>query len=338
MDKQQHIIVIGASAGGVQALRKFVNELPADFAAPVFIVQHIPANVESFLPLILESAGKLKAVHPKDGDKIENGVIYIAPPDHHMLIDREKIMIKRGPKENNFRPSVDALMRSAAYNFGPAVIGIVLTGMLFDGTSGLWSVKRLGGMTIIQNPDEAEFPDMPKNVLEYVDVDYQTSLSDLASLINELIRQPVAYANIPNGIQKEQMKKEIDIAAAQKAFEKGATEMGNCSLLTCPDCGGGMVEIKEGNIIRYRCHTGHAYIDMALLKESVENTEMKLWQALRCMEETIMLLEQLNTAREGNAKEQLKLEKEIDDIRERAQNLHHVIIRSENPLSRLLSK
>ena len=334
-DKQQHIIVIGASAGGVQALRKFVHQLPADFNAPVFIVQHTPPNIESFLPEILMNAGKLKAVHPKDGDKFENGTIYIAPPDHHMLIDNENILVKRGPKENNFRPSVDALMRSAAYCYGPAVIGVVLTGMLYDGTSGLWSVKRLGGTTIIQNPEEAEFPDMPKSVLEYVEVDHQVDLSGLGALICELIAQPVKDSNPANAIEIARMKKEIDIAGAQKAFEKGATQLGDCSLLTCPDCGGGMVMIKEDNIVRYRCHTGHAYIDMSLLKESVENTEMKLWEALRCMEETIMILEQFN-GKEANDEEHGNLEKEINEIRKRALNLHHVIIRSENPLSHLL--
>ena len=158
---QRDIVVIGASAGGVAVLTELVQSLPADFHAAVFIVLHIPPHSPSVLPQILSAAGPLQAVHPVDGERIQKGRIYIASPDHHLLIEDGHVVVRKGPKENRFRPSVDALFRSAAYIYGPRVIGIVLTGTLDDGTSGLWSIKRLGGVAIIQEPKEAPFPSMP---------------------------------------------------------------------------------------------------------------------------------------------------------------------------------
>ncbi len=174
---KRDIIVIGSSAGGVLALQELVASLPVGFKVPIFIVQHIPPTSTSMMPQILSRVGLLKAVHPRDGDPIEEGHIYLAPPDHHMLVERDRILIKKGPKENRFRPSIDALFRSAAYNYGSRVIGIVLTGLLDDGTSGMWSVKRLGGLGIVQQPQDAAYPSMPASVLEYVDVDYVSPLA-----------------------------------------------------------------------------------------------------------------------------------------------------------------
>jgi len=162
---KRDIVVIGASAGGVYASQDLVASLPEDFDAAIFVVLHVAAHSPSFLPNILKASGALVAVHPNDGEAIASGRIYVAPPDHHLLIEGNRVLVKKGPKENRFRPSIDALFRSAAYTFGPRVIGVVLTGMLNDGTSGMWSVKRLGGVGIIQEPAEALYPSMPASVL-----------------------------------------------------------------------------------------------------------------------------------------------------------------------------
>ena len=189
--ERRDIIVIGSSAGGVNALKQLVTELPRDLEASIFVVQHMAADVPSYLPQILAHAGQLKAVHPEDGQLIEKGMIYIAQPDHHLIIEDDKVLVRKGPKENNFRPSIDALMRSAAYWYKNRVIGIVLTGYLNDGTSGLWSVRHFGGTTIVQDPLDALYPDMPKNVLEQIDVDFVLPLSEIASCIIRLTAAPV---------------------------------------------------------------------------------------------------------------------------------------------------
>ncbi|MGI4975299.1 MAG: chemotaxis protein CheB, partial [Janthinobacterium lividum] len=165
------IVVIGTSAGGMTALLALAKTLPVDFPAPIFVVLHVAPNSPSLMPELLNSVSALKAKHPQNGETVRPGVIYLAPPDHHLLLEDDRVLVTRGPKENRFRPSIDALFRSAAYTYGPRVIGVVLTGYLDDGTSGLWSVQRMGGLTIVQEPRDAEQPAMPTNALKFVVAD-----------------------------------------------------------------------------------------------------------------------------------------------------------------------
>ncbi|KAA6440686.1 chemotaxis protein CheB [Dyadobacter flavalbus] len=289
--KKSRVIVIGSSAGGVIALKALVASLPADFEVPVFIVQHIAPQVHSYLPEILNHAGHLKAKHPDDGEQIRNGHIYIAPPDHHMLIEDDHILVKKGPKENRFRPSVDALFRSAAYTYKNGVIGVVLTGMLDDGTSGMWAINQMKGITIVQDPLDAMYQSMPQNVLEHVNVDYIVPLAYIPELLIGLTTIEMEELPVEEDHNKELMKMEIDIAAQQNSFDKGIISMGTPSLLTCPECGGALNALTEGKITRYRCHTGHAYSSESLLEEVSETAEVKVWQAIRSLEERIMLLQ-----------------------------------------------
>lgn len=182
------MVVIGASAGGTQALGELVSQLPADFAAAIFVVSHIPSYSPSALPVILARSGNLPATFGVEGDPILPGQIYVAPPDHHMMVELDKIRVVRGPKENRFRPSIDPLFRSAAYAFGPRVIGVILTGMLDDGTAGLWLIKDRGGIAIVQEPEEALCPSMPRCALSQVRVDYRLPLSEIAETLVRLIR------------------------------------------------------------------------------------------------------------------------------------------------------
>src|SRR5437870_1151500 len=184
------IIAIGASAGGVDALVKVVKDLPAHLPAAVFVVLHIPAQSPSMLPDILNRAGPLRAVHPEDNTEIKHGHIYIAPPDHHLLLDKDHIHIARGPKENRHRPAVDPLFRSAALAYGPRVVGIVLTGVLDDGTAGLRAVKRYSGIAIVQDPDEAIYPGMPLSAIEHVQVDHILPLAAIGPLLVRLASEP----------------------------------------------------------------------------------------------------------------------------------------------------
>jgi two-component system chemotaxis response regulator CheB len=325
--EKRDIIVIGSSAGGVVALQEIVASLPSDLNASIFIVQHVSPDSESLLPRILSHKGKLKAVHASDGEMIRPGIIYIAPPDRHMIIEHDRILVKKGPKENRFRPSIDALFRSAAYSYGSRVVGVVLTGMLDDGTSGMWSVKRLGGTAIIQKPEEAAFPSMPTSVLEYVSIDYILPLSEIAGKLDELANQPLESSAASEISELGMMKTEIEIAAQKNAFAKGVMELGELSPLTCPECNGVLLKLKEGNLVRYRCHTGHAYLSSSLLAEVTENVEVKLWQALKNLEEMIMLLEQ--NAEEQRNFNNLTMSEDLlqkaDIARDRASKLHDFI-------------
>lgn len=184
------IIVIGASAGGVEALVILTGSLPRELAATVFIVLHVPAQSPSMLPEILNYAGRLKAVSATDNADIEYGHIYIAPPDFHLLVEREHMRVVHGPRENRHRPAIDPLFRSAAQAYGPRVIGVILTGSLNDGTGGLQAIKRCGGLAVVQAPQDARFPSMPTSAMEHVKVDYTLPLAQIGPLLERLSRVP----------------------------------------------------------------------------------------------------------------------------------------------------
>src|SRR5215212_1346152 len=264
MDMVPRCIVIGASAGGYDVLRQIVSQLPADLSVPVFVVLHVAANGPGLLPGILSKSGPLPAVHPLDGAYIEPGTIYVAPPDHHLLIDDGRVAVKKGPKENGFRPSIDALFRSAAYSYGPGAIGVVLSGALNDGTSGLWSIKRLGGIAIIQDPFEALYPSMPRSALEYIEPDYKVRSTEIATLLTQLAHERTnedvrVEEDMPEVMRR--MAKEVQVAAGVNFPEKIILELGEFSPFTCPECRGALIQIKEGKTFRFRCHTGHGFSD-----------------------------------------------------------------------------
>ncbi|UOQ65847.1 chemotaxis protein CheB [Hymenobacter volaticus] len=290
---KRDIVVIGASSGGIAALLEFVKSLPEDFPAPIFVVQHMAPYIHSVLPQLLSHVSPLQVKHPHDGEDIQPGIIYVAPPDHHLLIENNKALVKRGPKENRFRPSVDALFRSAAYSYGPRVIGVVLTGYLDDGTSGLWCIQRLGGITVVQDPQDAVSPAMPTNALEFVEADHIVPLADLAALLVKLTAQP---APAQPRVAKEDLNRieiELTIAKHDDAFEMGIIKKGELTPFTCPDCHGALTKLIEGKLIRFRCHTGHAYTISALLSEVNESVESMLYQSMRGLEESKMLLQSL---------------------------------------------
>lgn len=288
---KRDIVVIGASAGGVYALKELVACLPANFPAIVFIVQHVAADAPSYLPRIFNYAGKNRASHPVDGETIRPGHIYVAPPDHHLLIKNETVLVKKGPKENQFRPSIDALFRSAAYWYGPRVIGVVLTGLLNDGISGMWTIKQLAGISVIQEPEEAAYPSMPESVREHVAVDYSVPVSEMADLLTRLTQETVGERPILTREDAMGLEKEVKIAEQESAFTMTILGDGDLSPMTCPECHGVLTSIQEGGLLRYRCHTGHGYTAGALLAGVKRSVEESLWNTIRAFEETVMLLE-----------------------------------------------
>ncbi len=283
------IIVIGASAGGVEALKRVVSGLPPDFPAAVFVVLHLPAWSASRLPEILARSGALPASHPPDGSPIRNGHIYVAPPNQHLLVNEGSIQLGAGPKENRHRPAVNALFRSAALAYGPRVIGVVLTGGLDDGSSGLWEIKQRGGKAVVQEPSDAMFPDMPRNALENVPVDHAVPLEEMASLLIALAGQPV-----------------------QPQDHKGNTTMEpRRTQLTCPECRGPISETNKGPISEFSCRVGHSYSSESFLAAHAETLERTLWAAVVALEEGAEAARELASRHSPGVRR--RLEQEADD-------------------------
>jgi two-component system chemotaxis response regulator CheB len=288
--EKQDIIVIGASSGGFEALKKIVAGLPRDFAASVFVVWHMSADVRGVLPQVLNRLETVRAEHAYDGEAIMPNRIYVAPPDRHLLVEPGRVRVTRGPKENRFRPAVDPLFRSAAYAYGTRVTGVVLSGALDDGTAGLWMIKQRGGTAVVQDPLDAEFPSMPENAMREVEVDHSVPISKMADLLVRLSKQQAADVMEVNMETDERTAVEISIAAENNAFEQNIMKFGELTPYTCPDCHGVLFSLKDGKRTRFRCHTGHGFSADSLLSTVTENIEESLYSAIRGVEESIMLL------------------------------------------------
>jgi two-component system chemotaxis response regulator CheB len=332
MRASDRIVVLGASAGGVESLKDVLCDLPADFPAAICVVLHVPAYQPSSLPWILTNCGRLKAIHPRDGAKIRPGLVYVAPPDHHLLVERDHLAVSKGPKENRFRPSIDALFRSAAYRFGPGTIGVVLSGALDDGTSGLWTVKRLGGVAIIQEPDDARFESMPRSALQYVKADHKLPAREIGALLPRLIEKETAPAPAVDTEWKARVKMEIDIAKENDAFRKGVFEGSELTPFTCPECHGVLVKFPEGKMARFRCHTGHAYTDSALLEGVMTMTGESLWQVMRSLEEAVMLLNQMGQHLQvaGDAARAEVFFRKAKELEKRSAAFHETVLKHES--------
>ena len=317
------IVVVGASAGGMEALQKLVSGLPRDFPGSLFVVWHLAPGTKSILAEIISKAGPLKACRPEDGDRIEPGRIYVAPNDYHMLLEKGTMRVARGPKENRFRPAIDPLFRSAAYVYGPRAVGVVLTGALDDGTAGLWTIKLRGGTAIVQEPSEALIRSMPLNALDNVAVDYKLPAAEIGALLGRLAREPARPAPRMAAGEDEKTLHEIHIAKEHEALEEGTLGFGELSPFTCPECHGVLSMLREGKIVRFRCHTGHAFSADALLSSNGEELEARLWDAVRASDESVFLLNRLGEefAKAGNT---AAAEKCFDEAREAHERLRPV--------------
>ncbi len=270
----RHIIAIGTSSGGVDALRKVVGDLPPDLPASVFVVLHIGEN--SQLPQILESVGPLPAAHAESREPIENGRIYVAPPDKHLLLHDSHVLLRRGPRENMARPAIDPLFRSAVCSFGAKTIGVVLTGGLSDGTGGLQAIKSGGGMAVVQDPATAVAPNMPQSALRHASVDHCVPLESIGSLLGRLAAEP-AGASLPVPVN---VQLEAAIAAQEHGAMMDEDKLGNPTGFVCPDCRGPLWEVSEGALPRFRCRVGHAFTGDAILAAQAEEVERSLWSLL----------------------------------------------------------
>lgn len=285
------IIVVGSSAGGVTALQEFCGGLPADFPGSIFIAQHVSPSSRSELGALLCRAGPLPAVTPRDGDAIERGKIYLGAPDLHILLRKNKVLMRRGPRENRFRPAVDALFRSAAVAYGPRVVGVVLTGLLDDGTEGLNTIKAAGGTSLVQDPDEAEWSSMPRSAIVGDHVDFIAPVAELARLVVRLASEK-AGPRIP---LPEALIREDQIAAANAfALPQPPPEIpGTASQYSCPDCGGVLNRIMSEGEYHYRCQVGHAFTKSSLAIAQAQEVERALGIAMRTHRDRVVLFKQM---------------------------------------------
>jgi two-component system chemotaxis response regulator CheB len=286
---QRDIIVIGASAGGVEALSTVVSGLAPDLPASIFIVLHMPENATSLLPKILGRRTSLSTVSAVDGHEFESGHVYIAPPDYHLLLRDGYMVLSRGPKENHHRPAVDPLFRSAARVYGQRVIGVILSGALDDGATGLSAIKNRGGIAIVQQPDDCVFPGMPLSALEATQVDACVPASAIGQLLGEMSRQPIEVERIrvvPD-----------DTPAVDEGYDNQASELltprAPASVFTCPECHGTLFEVDEEKVVRYRCRVGHGFSPDSLIAGQSEALEAAVWIALRSLEERTDLARRL---------------------------------------------
>ncbi|HTG55424.1 MAG TPA: chemotaxis protein CheB [Niabella sp.] len=333
LGEKDRIIVVGGSAGGVNALRAFVKGLAADFMSPVFIAWHMSPDASGILPELLSTLTSLKVAHALDYEPIAPGRIYVAPPDHHLLVEQGHVRVTRGPKENRFRPAIDPLFRSAAYAYRNRVIGVIVSGALDDGVAGLWTIKNNGGISIVQDPADADIPSMPQNALREAPVDHCVPAVDFPALLIKLTRQRMPAAK-PK-MKQASLGLEKDIAGEVKGAGMRAFSLGELSPFSCPECHGVLARIKEGSIIRFRCHTGHAYSADTLLSGLTEQVEQELYSAMRGMEESILLLNHMGDhyAEDNEPAKAAFCFRKAKEAEERSQQVRN-IIRSQEALTR----
>jgi two-component system chemotaxis response regulator CheB len=322
------IIVVGASVGGVEATKSLLSQMPRDLDAAIFVVVHRAAAPPSILEKILDRAGPLEARAVQDREEIRHRRVYVAPADHHLLVREGHVRVVRGPKENRWRPAIDPLFRSAAATYSSRVIGIVLTGMLDDGSVGLLTIKRCGGIAIVQDPEDALAPDMLLHALKNVDVDFQLPIAKMGATLTKLVYETSAEApEIPPYVKTEV---NITTGAVNDITDYGE-DFGARSPFSCPDCGGPLWELQVDRIRRYRCLIGHAFTTRSLLEDQNEMLEQSLWSTVRAMEERAHVLEILaNDERAMGNEEQAGIyDAQAADSRRHARLIRDRLLRGE---------
>jgi two-component system chemotaxis response regulator CheB len=315
------IVVIGASAGGLEALKQLMGDLPAGLPASIFVVMHLGSA--SHLAAILDKAGPLPVTSAESGVPFVRGHVYVAVPGKHLLLHDNHMLSRRGPRENRARPAIDPLFRSAAATFGGRVIGVVLSGSLADGTAGLRAIKRCGGMAVVQDPDDAAVPFMPQSALRHVDADHVVAIKAMGLLLGKLIPEPAG----PTPKVPLEIRLEAAIAAQELADMKADDMLGKPSRFTCPECHGALWEIEDGSMLRYRCHVGHAYTADTVLASQSEEIDRLLGTLLRSHQERAALARRMADHERNNGRPALadQLTQRAGDYEEDAKLLHALI-------------
>jgi len=285
------IVVIGGSAGAVEPLMRITSALPSTLPATIFVVVHRGAESPPLLAQVLRRSGGLQVMEAVDLLPIERGTVYVARPDRHLLVEENRVRVVRGPKENRHRPAIDPLFRSAAWAYGPRVVGVLLSGGMNDGTAGLWAIQSSGGTTIVQEPSDERFPSMHKSALETLDVDHCVRADAIAALIEQFAHQPAPdQSDFP---VPKQVRLESQMVQMKKDDIEHVSSIGTLTPFTCPACHGALWEIDDERLLRYRCHTGHAFTAESLSMDEDETVEEAVYSALRVLEESAALSRRL---------------------------------------------
>ena len=322
---RRDVVVVGASAGGVEALRSLAASLPPDLPATVIVALHVPSYGRSVLPRILERAGPLPARHVTGSAELVEGEILVAPPDHHLVVLDSEVRATRGPRENGHRPAIDVLFRSAARTLSHRVIGVELSGVLDDGAAGMWAIRNRGGLVVVQDPDDCLYAEMPQSVMATVTPDHVAPASELGALLGRLCREEFrAPTPAP---PSELIKAETNLALLEEGAMNSAERPGAAAGFSCPDCGGTLFEIEEGSVSRYRCRVRHAWTTKGLLGEQTVQLDAALWIALRTLEEKAALAVQLaeRALLRGSSLTASRFEEQATDAREAASRIRQLI-------------
>ena len=327
------IVVMGASAGGLEVVAQIVEHLSATLSAALFVVIHTGPDTPGILPQILMRRSEWPARHARDGERIQHGVIYCAPPDHHLLLQDGHVQVLHGPKENGFRPAIDPLFRSAAAAYSTRVVGVILSGALDDGVHGLMRIKQRGGVAIVQNPEDAIVDALPLAAIKYVEIDHIAGAKQIAALLERLAHEPAPEEIAP---MDEDEVIEATVADGVHHILNSATPGRAPSAFTCPDCGGSLWEMKNGKLVRYRCHVGHVYTADSLVMEKDAALENVLWTALRAMEESVALRHRMaKRAREGKISSVAEnFERRAEEDEARARLLRQFLLPEEEKVTR----
>jgi two-component system chemotaxis response regulator CheB len=288
------IVVIGGSAGSIESLQTIVSSLPPDFSASIFVVVHMSADYPSMLANVLSQAGPVPASNPIDEQSIQRGHIYVARPDHHLLIQDGRVRVERGPRENRHRPAIDPLFRTAAREYGPRVIGVILSGLQDDGSAGLYALKQRGGVAIVQDPRDTLWDEMPRNALAYASPQYVLRTEEIAPNLIELVQSGDSAMVKRSSRHKKSNGKNHKNKAESGGLEQPSANIetayvneseGTPSVFACPECHGVLWEFKENEMARFRCRVGHSYGTESLTTELSAVSEAALWAAVRALEE-----------------------------------------------------
>lgn len=320
------IIVIGASSGGLDALRILVQGFPIDLRAAIFVVVHVGAR--SHLAQILGKVAPLRVLLAESGAAIQENTIYIAPPGRHLLLHDNHMMLRRGPRENMARPAIDPLFRSAAASFGGRVIGVVLSGNLNDGAAGLRAIKRCGGLAVVQDPVDADCPEMPKSALRHAEIDHVAEVAAMGGLLGRLALRPAGTTpEIPLDIRLE-----AAIAAQELNGMEIENELGTLSPYTCPECHGALWEIPEGDMLRYRCHVGHAFTAETVLSALNGEVDTMLESLLRSHQQRAALAHRMAEQERGRNRDSLagQLEGRAREYEEDAEVIRRMVSRHDD--------
>jgi two-component system chemotaxis response regulator CheB len=306
------LVVVAASAGGIEALKGMLSGLPPDYGGVVLVVLHMPAGGGSALSTILDRAGPIPATTAIDGEPLEGGRVYVCSGDHHLLLGDGQVLVRRGPRENGHRPAADPLFRSAAHYYGPRVVGVVLSGTLNDGTAGLQAVRQQGGLAIVQDPADAVYPGMPRSALDQVGADEVVPAADMGPLLAKLAVTAIETDAPPSTatMRMEVALMELDDSVVEEHHP------GRPSPWPCPDCSGVLWEIDDGEVFRFRCRVGHAWAAEALLHEQGSEIEAALWVALRSLEDRAALSRAMSerAAADGRPQSSARFRDESDDM------------------------